>query len=425
MEANKIHNFVTLYDIEAQSFDVGFAEEEPSFWLLLLKATGIFFVITIIVFCIANYQYIRSQLFDWRQSAKTKINFQDFDGDGIPGWWEDKYGFDDSRKEDMLLDGDNDHASNLLEYQFGTDPSNADSDSDGYSDGEEIAKGYNPNGEGRIDSDKDGVPDWWESRYGLDKNDVLDADDDFDEDGLLNKDEYKYLTNPQEKDSDHDGYFDGEEILLGQNPIGEGPLTDKKLELGEDDFDGDGLTYSLENFFGTDTSKKDTDGDGFDDARELTRGYDPTGEGMIKAIIQIPKISVVAPVVWSQKEDEKKIQEDLEKGTIHYPGTAFPGLRGNNYVTGHSSYYTWSKSLYKTVFQDLNKLEKGDDIIFDLEFSSGKKVEVVYRVVSNEVVLPDDPRLFRDFEGAELTLVTCWPIGTDWKRVMVKANLVK
>lgn len=425
METNKIQNFRTFYDIEAQSFDVGSPSSElPSLGMLLLKATGIFLTITFVVFFIVNYQYIRSQIFDWRQGSNKSAGIKDFDGDGIPGWWEAKYGLDDKSKEDSFFDGDNDGASNLLEYQFGIDPAKHDSDGDGYSDGGEISRGYNPNGEGRIDSDNDGIPDWWEERYGMDKNSLADALEDFDGDGISNKNEYEYLTNPLEEDSDYDGTFDGAEISLGQNPMGEGPFLDKRKELNQNDSDGDGLDNFLENFFGTDPNSKDTDADGFEDLRELSRGYDPAGEGMTKALIRIPKISVVAPIVFSQKEDEKQIQKDLEEGVIHYPGTAFPAMEGNSYLTGHSSYYTWSKSSYKNVFQNLNDLQAGDDIIIEMEFSNGRKVEIIYRVVSSEIVLPDNSKLFREFEKPELTLATCWPIGTDWKRVMVKAELV-
>jgi hypothetical protein len=46
------------------------------------------------------------------------------------------------------------------------------------------------------DSDSDGIPDWWEKRYGFDPYDASDADKDFDNDGLSNIIEYQAGANP-------------------------------------------------------------------------------------------------------------------------------------------------------------------------------------------------------------------------------------
>ncbi|MFA7365036.1 MAG: thrombospondin type 3 repeat-containing protein, partial [Patescibacteria group bacterium] len=51
------------------------------------------------------------------------------------------------------IDSDNDGLSDYDEvYIFGTDPLNPDSDEDGYFDGSEVLNGYNPLGNGPIDS---------------------------------------------------------------------------------------------------------------------------------------------------------------------------------------------------------------------------------------------------------------------------------
>jgi PKD repeat protein len=46
------------------------------------------------------------------------------------------------------------------------------------------------------DSDGDGMPDWWEVRYGFDRTNASDADDDADSDELTNKGEYQIGTDP-------------------------------------------------------------------------------------------------------------------------------------------------------------------------------------------------------------------------------------
>jgi hypothetical protein len=69
------------------------------------------------------------------------------------------------------------------------------------------------------DSDKDGIPDEWELRNGMDPKDPSDAGLDFDDDGLINIQEFTYGTNPFNKDSDNDGISDKEELDSGTDPL--------------------------------------------------------------------------------------------------------------------------------------------------------------------------------------------------------------
>lgn len=48
------------------------------------------------------------------------------------------------------------------------------------------------------DADGDGMPNWWEKRYGFDQYDASDANNDYDNDGLSNKIEYQAGCNPLE-----------------------------------------------------------------------------------------------------------------------------------------------------------------------------------------------------------------------------------
>ncbi|MDP3245267.1 MAG: hypothetical protein Q8M83_06475 [bacterium] len=64
-------------------------------------------------------------------------------------------GFDGTQinAEDMekfKIDSDKDGLPNYLEPFYGTDPANPDTDKDGFKDGEEVDKGYNPAGEGEL-----------------------------------------------------------------------------------------------------------------------------------------------------------------------------------------------------------------------------------------------------------------------------------
>jgi hypothetical protein len=55
---------------------------------------------------------------------------------------------------------------------------------------------YKPGAGSDVDSDGDGMPDWWEKKYGLDPNDPSDASKDKDGDGYTNLEEYLNGTDP-------------------------------------------------------------------------------------------------------------------------------------------------------------------------------------------------------------------------------------
>lgn len=389
-----------------------------SLFLTLAQLSGIFLTITLVVFFVVNYQFIKSQIVDWKKGEEDYAKYvNDSDKDGMPDWWETKYGLDPLSLLDKRKDPDHDSLVNYLEYQYGTDPTVADSDSDGFGDGEEVRTGFDPMGEGRTDLDKDGIPDWWEQDNGLNKKNSFDALLDFDKDGLSNKDEFLYGFSPHNSDTGSLGMTDGEKVASGNYDITSGEI------ISQNDRDQDRLDFFYENLFGTDPNNPDTDGDGYDDYREIINGYDPTGPDKIKGEIEIPTLQIKAPIVWSQSEDNLQIQKELLQGVVHYPGTAFPLFRGNSYVTGHSSFYPWVINDFTEILKNLNELKVGHEVIFHFSLANGKVIDSVYSVVSSEVVMPDDEKLFRDFEGYELTLVTCWPVGTDQKRLMVKAEL--
>ncbi|MBD3189486.1 MAG: VWA domain-containing protein [Candidatus Heimdallarchaeota archaeon] len=75
------------------------------------------------------------------------------------------------------------------------------------------------------DSDKDGLPDNWESIYGLDPYDPTGeqgATGDPDLDGLPNSEEFFWGTDPLNADTDYGGVGDGSEVQRGLNPLDPG-----------------------------------------------------------------------------------------------------------------------------------------------------------------------------------------------------------
>lgn len=115
---------------------------------------------------------------------------------------------------------------------------------------------------GATDSDADGMDDSWETlHFG---STAYTATNDFDSDGIFNREEYLCGMNPALADSDGDGLSDSDEIHLY--------LSDPTRTDG----DLDGVSDSVEvNTYGTDAGLADTDGDGMPDGWEILYGFDP------------------------------------------------------------------------------------------------------------------------------------------------------
>jgi uncharacterized protein (DUF1800 family) len=113
----------------------------------------------------------------------------DADHDGIPQYWEEEQGLNDSDATDGAKDSDHDGLTTLQEYPLGTDSNIADTDGDGLTDWEEAtafhtnpmladtdSDGMLDGEEGKlhhsnplvVDTDGDGAPDTWEIRTGYD-----------------------------------------------------------------------------------------------------------------------------------------------------------------------------------------------------------------------------------------------------------------
>jgi sortase A len=133
----------------------------------------------------------------------------------------------------------------------------------------------------------------------------------------------------------------------------------------------------------------------------------------------IPLVDVEAGNNFDFDHMENIFMKELEKGVVRYPGTARPGETGNAFIFGHSSNYPWVPGQYNQVFALLDQLSFGDQIIV---YYNQKKY--VYVIREKKIVKPGDVKvLSRDDSTAELSLMTCWPVGTTLKRMIVFAEL--
>lgn len=134
----------------------------------------------------------------------------------------------------------------------------------------------------------------------------------------------------------------------------------------------------------------------------------------------IGNINVSAPVIFDVPSvSESLFQKALQNGVVHYPGTARPGQLGNVVIFGHSSGQWWAPGDYKFVFTLLDKL-KSEDRIY-LEYQG---VRYIYRVYNSSVVEPTDLTPLNQGNRHTLTLITCTPVGTSAKRLIISARQV-
>jgi LPXTG-site transpeptidase (sortase) family protein len=132
----------------------------------------------------------------------------------------------------------------------------------------------------------------------------------------------------------------------------------------------------------------------------------------------IPKLSIKAPIIWQVAPDGDLMLKKLQEGLVHYNGTGLPNeTNGNVFISGHSSYYWWDKGKYKTVFANLDQLTKGDEMAL-----AYKDKVYIYKVSDMVTVKPEQTEVLNPASSPILSLMTCVPVGTNLKRLIVKAE---
>lgn len=138
--------------------------------------------------------------------------------------------------------------------------------------------------------------------------------------------------------------------------------------------------------------------------------------------IVIPKIGansqIVADVDW---QDSRVYQQALTKGVAHAQGSAKPGERGNVFLFAHAGSDPLEALRYNAVFYLLDKLTTGD--VFFVWYQQER---FTYQVTHKKIVQADEVQYIKGSDDLErLTLMTCWPAGTTWKRLIVQAELIQ
>lgn len=129
----------------------------------------------------------------------------------------------------------------------------------------------------------------------------------------------------------------------------------------------------------------------------------PSPEQAIR--IQIPALGVDAPIVQGDGEDQ------LKKGVGQHIGTPNPGQKGNVVLSAHND-------IFGEIFRDLDKLQKGDEIIL---YTSQQTY--IYVVQQTQIVEPTRVEVMGPTQEPVVTLISCYPYMVNNKRIVVTANL--
>lgn len=111
---------------------------------------------------------------------------------------------------------------------------------------------------------------------------------------------------------------------------------------------------------------------------------------------------------------------DVNLHPIQFPGTPIPPATGNTAIFGHSTLPQWfDPHNPKAIFATALDVKVGDAI----NITIGSRI-YNYRVISMNIVEADDTSyLAQDTDGSYVSIITCTPPGTTWKRLVIKAKL--
>ncbi|MDB5165481.1 MAG: sortase family protein [Candidatus Saccharibacteria bacterium] len=150
----------------------------------------------------------------------------------------------------------------------------------------------------------------------------------------------------------------------------------------------------------------------------LTTTVDPALTNII-----IPKINVDVPVDYNATPDHDSQMAAMKNGLAYFGiagANSKPGQVGNTPVAGHSSNDVIETGSYKFIFAQLDKVLPGDAV-----YANYQGTRYTYIVTKKEIVLPNEvSRLVYATDKPLLTLITCTPLGTAQKRLLVTAEQV-
>jgi hypothetical protein len=249
------------------------------------------------------------------------------------------------------------------------------------------------------DTDKDGMPDAWETTNGLDPL-VNDADLDKDSDGSTNINEYVSGTDPQNPDTDGDGLQDGVEtgtgVWVSEDDRGTNPLST--------DTDGDTLSDATESNSGVfvDASDPgssplmvDTDADQYSDPDEVELGTSPVDAGSTPTV----------PATWVEA-----VQADAPHYWYRFEGTTVgAGVPNEGSVAGFAG--TFGPGILDA---DLGKASASSELGTAVEFTGPAADNATTKFVDFGAPIPELVNLRSAPQDGKTTTVEYWVKTSHW-----------
>lgn len=138
----------------------------------------------------------------------------------------------------------------------------------------------------------------------------------------------------------------------------------------------------------------------------------------------VTSVGIEAPIIDLYYKSADHIKEgdfdkELYHGVVKYPSTPTPDKTGNMLIFWHTSYYRWKHNGYGTIFSKLPKMEHGNEIQLTRQGQL-----YTYEVIEKIVVRPKDVDdvYLKYKDGQYLTLMWCYPLGTDQRRMLIIAK---
>ena len=150
-------------------------------------------------------------------------------------------------------------------------------------------------------------------------------------------------------------------------------------------------------------------------AKNPAQSTDQITSQVASYFLSVPALNIDNAVV-------STVNSDLTQNLVNYDGTAIPPAKGNAVVFGHSTLpQLYNPKDYKTIFANILNLKVGDT--FDVTVGG---VQYVYKIFDIQVVDPTDTGvLAQTYDDSYLTVITCTPPGTVWKRLVIRSRLQK
>ncbi len=152
----------------------------------------------------------------------------------------------------------------------------------------------------------------------------------------------------------------------------------------------------------------------YTDAYNWYPGYNTKAKKHANYTISIPKIDIIDAEVTNE-------DTDLTRHLVQFNSDTMPPKSGNSIIFGHSTLpQLYDSKNYKTIFANAYKLSVGDMILVRIDNQNYN-----YKIESVTVVDPADTSvLAQNFSDSFITIITCTPPGTIWKRLIIKARIL-